>query len=335
MAEELTDTEKLKEYLRIVVDMEKEIFIQDSTIDVMLKKSNQLGCFQQIARPGDPYTNGMEKLPLIGLELAVVMLPLFGIPITFFYIDPSISSSSIAAFGWVFSILATIFLLAKLPNAISDWLYSRSRQRDHEQAMSDYQKRVAADKQRVQAELAQKSVLEPNIQTLQAQNAESRATLQKIYDRGIIFPKYRNLVMVCSIYEYFCSGRCTTLEGHEGAYNILEMEIRLDRITTQLDRVIAQLGAIQQNQYMLYSAIQESNRRSEQLLSSVDQLVSGIQELNAQGRALNAQMGELKQTSAFTAYHAERVQKELSYMNRMDYLTGRNNDAGLYNIPPT
>ncbi len=84
MAEELTDTEKLKEYLRIVVDMEKEIFMQKSTIDVMLKKCDQLGCFQQIAKPGDPYTNGMEKLPLVGLGLAVVMLPLFGIPTIFF-----------------------------------------------------------------------------------------------------------------------------------------------------------------------------------------------------------------------------------------------------------
>lgn len=126
--------------------------------------------------------------------------------------------------------------------------------------MTRYQTNVTDDRQRLGIELAKKAALEPSIRAMQLQNATSRETLRKIYDRGIIFPKYRNLIMMCSIYEYFCSGRCTTLEGHEGAYNILEMEIRLDRIITQLDKVITQLGAIQQSQYMLYSAIQESNR---------------------------------------------------------------------------
>ena len=45
------------------------------------------------------------------------------------------------------------------------------------------------------------------------------------------------MVMVCSLYEYVCSGRCDTLAGHEGAYNIWEMEIRLDKIVTQLGLV--------------------------------------------------------------------------------------------------
>mgnify|MGYP001864484039 FL=1 len=82
-----------------------------------------------------------------------------------------------------------------------------------------------------------------------------------IYDKNIIFPKYRRLPLVCSLYEYFCSGRCSTLEGHEGAYNILEMEIRLDRIITQMDMVITRLESIRDGQYVLYSAIQDSNRK--------------------------------------------------------------------------
>ena len=66
--------------------------------------------------------------------------------------------------------------------------------------------------------------------------------------------------MVCSLYEYIRAGRCTELEGHEGAYNILETEIRLDRIILQLDKVVAQLEQIKHTQFMLYSAVQESNQ---------------------------------------------------------------------------
>ena len=55
---------------------------------------------------------------------------------------------------------------------------------------------------------------------------KAKEHLQKIYDKNIIFPKYRNLTMVCSLYEYICAGRFTELEGPNGAYNCLETEIR-------------------------------------------------------------------------------------------------------------
>ena len=179
----------------------------------------------------------------------------------------------------------------------------------------------------------------------------SEERLQTIYQKNFIFPKYRNLVMVCSLYEYICAGRCTELEGHEGAYNILETEIRLDRIISQLDKVIAQLEQIKQNQFMLYSAVQECNQRLGLIMGSIRQMVvdlndfcscsiqnsiqlnSQVAELNSQNTQLNAHIAELKKTSALTAYHVERTQKELAYMNRMDYLSGRN-DSVFWNQPP-
>ena len=43
--------------------------------------------------------------------------------------------------------------------------------------------------------------------------------LNNYYDKNIIYPKYRDLVALCMIYEYLVSGRCLTLEGRNGAYN--------------------------------------------------------------------------------------------------------------------
>ena len=88
--------------------------------------------------------------------------------------------------------------------------------------------------------------------------------------------------MVSSIYEYLCAGRCTTLEGHEGAYNILELEIRLDRIITQLDRVIENLEAIRANQYTLYSCLKESNRKMDMLLREENRIAASMQHLGIQ-----------------------------------------------------
>ena len=139
---------------------------------------------------------------------------------------------------------------------------------------------------------------------------------------------------MCSLYEYICAGRCTELEGHEGAYNILETEIRLDRIILQLDKVIAQLEQIKHTQFMLYSAVQESNRRLCRIMGSIsdmsvslDGIYSSTSQLNANAAQFNARISELQETSALTAYYAERTQKELAYMNRMDYLSGRNDDV--------
>ena len=102
------------------------------------------------------------------------------------------------------------------------------------------------DQQRVKLENIKKEVLKAELSQMRELNAASKKTLEQIYDKNIVFPKYRNMVMVCSLYEYVCTGRCDTLEGHEGAYNLLELEIRLDKIVTGLDRVIELLGRIQQ-----------------------------------------------------------------------------------------
>lgn len=116
----------------------------------------------------------------------------------------------------------------------------------------------------------------------------SKRNLQAAYEKNIIFPKYRNLVMVCSLYEYICAGRCDTLEGHEGAYNILETEIRLDRIIIQLDKVITQLEKIQQNQFILYSAIQKSNQRNSQIIDSTSYMASRLDDFCSNSLQLNS-----------------------------------------------
>ena len=48
---------------------------------------------------------------------------------------------------------------------------------------------------------------------------------------------------------------------------------------------------------------------------------------------MTRQLSALQASSALTAYQSERTQKELHYMNRMNYLSGKNDDV-FFNIPP-
>lgn len=59
-------------------------------------------------------------------------------------------------------------------------------------------------------------------------------SLDSLYEMGIIYPKYRNLVAVSTIYEYLSSGRCDRLDGPDGAYNLYEMELRQNIVIGQL-----------------------------------------------------------------------------------------------------
>lgn len=109
--------------------------------------------------------------------------------------------------------------------------------------------------------------------------SDTKKVLQTYYDTNIIFPKYRNFVAVSSFYEYISSGRCATLEGHEGAYNIFENELRQNIIIGKLEEVVDKLDAIEQNQYMLYSAIERSNANVNKLTKETKIMIDKLQKI--------------------------------------------------------
>ena len=91
--------------------------------------------------------------------------------------------------------------------------------------------------------------------TLEKPLKETKENLEKVYAKNTIYPKYRNLPVLTSIYEYYVTGRCEELSGPYGAYNLYEDEVRKDKIISQLNTVIANLEQIKQNQYKLYEQV--------------------------------------------------------------------------------
>ena len=71
------------------------------------------------------------------------------------------------------------------------------------------------------------------------------------------------------LYEYLASGRCSQLEGHEGAYNIYEQELRLGIIISKLDDIIDRLDEIKDSQYALVSAVREGNQTAKRICDAV------------------------------------------------------------------
>lgn len=93
--------------------------------------------------------------------------------------------------------------------------------------------------------------------------------LNEHYEKNIIYPKYRNIVAISTIYEYLSSGRCFELEGPNGAYNMYEMEMRQNIIIGQLSAILRNLESIRNNQYVIYEEISSSNRIIHDMLKTV------------------------------------------------------------------
>lgn len=98
---------------------------------------------------------------------------------------------------------------------------------------------------------------------------ELNTALSNLYDENIIFPKYRNLIAVSTIFEYLSSGRCSELEGPNGAYNLYEMELRQNIIISQLSSITRNLEQIKNNQYILYQEINNSNKIISDMLMNI------------------------------------------------------------------
>lgn len=97
------------------------------------------------------------------------------------------------------------------------------------------------------------------IKSLERPLDEARSILEKMYACDYIFPKYRNLIAVCTFYEYFMTGRVSALEGPDGAYNLYEAELRQNLIINRLDNIIDQLEQVKENQFTLYQEVKKTN----------------------------------------------------------------------------
>ena len=96
--------------------------------------------------------------------------------------------------------------------------------------------------------------------------ASLESALKQVYEKNIIFPKYRNFVAITAINEYLESGRCSTLEGADGAYNLYEMELRQNIVIGQLSNIISNLEQIRNNQFSLYEELKKSNEKIDDII---------------------------------------------------------------------
>ena len=146
-----------------------------------------------------------------------------------------------------------------------------ARQAEYEKKIEEYNKDIKEAKKFHQKKIR---AAQNGISKMKKTLGEIKDTLEKIYDIDIVHPKYQNMVAMCSICEYFETGRCTSLKGTDGAYNVYEAELRQNLIISRLDTIIDKLDDIKSSQYMLYCELKETNRILRSISSEVARIAS-------------------------------------------------------------
>lgn len=112
--------------------------------------------------------------------------------------------------------------------------------------------------------------LEDNIEEVKQNLIELYKLKNDMLSLNIIFPKYNNLIAWTTMYEYFTTGRVDSLTGPNGAYNLYESEVRANLIIMQLDSISDKLDTIKDNQFMLYTVMEDINNNLHLLNSKMD-----------------------------------------------------------------
>ena len=177
----------------------------------------------------------------------------------------------------------------------------------YEDLLKKYREEEITAKDIPTPEKAKHHLLKDEIKTAEELLKKFYKAQSQMYSYGILFEKYRNFVAVSSFYEYIASGRCETLEGPNGAYNLFENEIRMNMVICQLNQVLESLEQIKQNQYMIYSAIQESNRLLSSLNSSTSRVISALGEIKSRASSMESYMSKIADNTEVIAYNTERT----------------------------
>ncbi len=311
--------EQLTEYLRTCFEIEKTIYIQQSTLLNMNKQYHQLGRERKRSMPEKSYCYfSMGKLDGVGISIFIVLLA-----INFVTLIPLSSTNLLKAIDNLLDasgqiLFRSILITAFIPVycAIKGYIEYKNdlnkANTEYKIALREYDKSVQKDKERIETELLQKKLLAIQISQLKEKMEASKETRAKIYACNVLEENYRGLIPTAYIYQYLKVGKTLCLKfnpstGDTGAYNLYDNDRRLDRIISQNDIIINKLDKLYDVVLSLKSDIMNMNIKINSLSSNFKQFSS---------QALKS-INQIEAHSAVTEYNSECTRREIEFSTTM------------------
>lgn len=244
--------QELIDYLKKVVELEKSCYEQDSILKNLDAESENI-------RNSIVYNEKPPK-PLLEPDYLVFLLVSSLLVLLIFMMFIITGTENFFSGDNYKSIIGTIIVVSCLIGGISNSILSKLKYR---KLLISYKQEVhninlLNEKIDVESDTKQQH-LKSESDEIQKSLSDTRQVLNEYYDLNIIYPKYRDMASVSNILEYLLSGRCDDLTGRDGAYNLLEDDIKFGIIVNKFDDIIGSLEVIKRNQHYLFTAISEAN----------------------------------------------------------------------------
>lgn len=262
MANELATSKDITNYLKHVFDLEKMLYQQNEILEHLRDSIGSVN-YQMKLEP-EIY---QEKRPsVVGGIITSIVCAAFAILVYYGYVF--LKSPEGGAPGWFLNIMLGIigifvcFMVGGIILVVSNVVQTQSY---NKQVRITNQENIEGI-QRYRKNLLEKGkTLNDEYALLVDERKKTKAVLNKFYSTNVIYPKYRSLPAIASLFEYMLSERCYGLTGHEGAYNLYENELRLGHIISTLDSISSDIKEIKQNQRMLYDVVSESQKMTKSM----------------------------------------------------------------------
>ena len=283
----------LKTYLRNVYELEASVYQQKQCIGSIQSKISHL--------PNKPDENQIKQESNSALKWGGFMTIAGALAVVSGLLLMDTGEFFLTLLGLALLIGSGFLLYWGLGILFEGLSGSHKDQKKYVQLLSRYEKGLAI-----------KQALESDLPALRSKLSETQSLLRSYYAKGVLHPKYQNFVAVAYLLDCIDTGRYTKLDGPDGAYNQFELEVRMDRISSQLDTVIDKLDQIRQNQYSLYAAITQANRTNELMLQKLDGYCRNLE-------TLNVNTAQIRQNLNIANHTAELTRKEIAYRNYLDH----------------
>lgn len=212
----------------------------------------------------------------------------------------AIGAGIFAAVGAIIGAVASGIAAEKLRSKASE---------KHDAEMKEYNRQVTEKQTHIDKTIRE---LQDELNKLK----EARSIIQEIrdylYSSEVLYKTYQNLTAVCQLLEYFEAGRFQTLGD---AYNQYELEVRLDRIITDLHLVLERLDQIRENQLLLYEAVIDVRSDINALNMTMNTAVSKLNSIEV-SQKVTAIATSLTAVASFMTYSIERKQLKNMPTNR-------------------
>lgn len=314
MKQELLNPQGITEYLKHVLDLESTLFRlktikaeAESKLEFVPPKGREIPRPSKFINRDEPdgsrvMENRKASYSRVAICGIVAALCFWGMSKTMKpYGDPTILAFILGTIGIMSGVLFIVGIYVAA-NSQSKEDYDQKRAK-YEEAVSEAEKKyteemAAYEKARDEENARYTKAYEEaktiyhracgEVNALSVPINDASKALNQLYDENVIFPKYRNLPAIATMYEYFASGRCYELSGPDGAYNLYEAELRQNLIVNKLDSILSELENLKQNQYVLYEEVKKTASILPQVSSDVTRMLSGI----ASSTVITAQCAE-------------------------------------------